>query len=194
MKTNAGTQKMKMEGAFLGVKKKVWFDRNSHANVFSFALMSDQYDVWYNNDHDDAFYIEPKNKIECTKGKNKRFTQTKEGLYTFRFKESIKIKNAEMKAAEKKLKTVKSHERVNDNKMKLQQIVMDTRIKHQNGIDMSDTAGSYYDEYNNVYEYIENDDNMNDNTNHRSDDVNDDNNTETNDKKLETTDSDVNDN
>ena len=37
MKTNVGSHRINKEGEVPGLKKKVWFDKESMANIFSFA-------------------------------------------------------------------------------------------------------------------------------------------------------------
>ena len=65
-------------GNIPGIKNMIWYDKESMANIFSFAKMSDHYPISYNNRKDDTFYVRGKTKTA-------RFPRSKIGLYFHKF-------------------------------------------------------------------------------------------------------------
>ena len=105
MRTNVGTRKINQKAEIPGMKKKVWFDEESMANIFSFSEMSDMYHIYYDNSKEDTFYVGDKKK-----NKYKQFPRTQEGLYAFKFSDEYKEM---VKRPNKKKKSVKKNVKIN---------------------------------------------------------------------------------
>ena len=81
MQTNAGMRKIDTVGTVPGFKRRVWLDEMGMANIFSFADITDQYTVYYNNRIEDAFYV-------INKDKTVKFVRCSEKLYYYDPKKS----------------------------------------------------------------------------------------------------------
>jgi hypothetical protein len=75
MCTNTGTRIVSERGEMLGMKCDPWLDKDSMANIISFAELKDQYRITYDSKKADSFFCHMNDGIV-------EFGRTKEGLYT----------------------------------------------------------------------------------------------------------------
>jgi hypothetical protein len=75
MCTNTGTRLVSERGTLLGMDKDPWLDKDSLANIISFAEMKEQYRITYDSAKTDSFLCHTGNGIV-------KFDRTTEGLYT----------------------------------------------------------------------------------------------------------------
>ena len=81
MRTNVGTRNLGEHGKFTGFDRPVWYDKDSMANIFSFAELAEQYRITYDSSEGDHFNIHG-----TSKGMMK-FRKIKQGLYYYNFQE-----------------------------------------------------------------------------------------------------------
>ena len=87
MRTNVGTRNLEEHGRFMGFDRPLWYNKNSIANIFSFAELAQQYRITYDSSKGDHF------NIHGTSIGTMKFKKSKQGLYYNNFlknkKESI---------------------------------------------------------------------------------------------------------
>ncbi|MEM7385683.1 MAG: hypothetical protein AAF514_12125, partial [Verrucomicrobiota bacterium] len=81
METNVGSRILDTQGTMPGMTQKVWLDKKSIANIFSFKNVKNDYRVTYDSFVEDAFILHMKN------GKIK-FEANESGLYMHTFLEN----------------------------------------------------------------------------------------------------------
>jgi hypothetical protein len=86
--TITGTRIVAERGEMLGMKCDPWLDKDSMANIISFAELKDQYRITYDSKKADSFFCHMDDGIV-------EFGRTKEGLYTVRLSEIYKKAVAE---------------------------------------------------------------------------------------------------
>ena len=83
MKTNVGTRRIETVGELPGFDNKVWYDKKSVANIFSFAELANQHRITYDSEKGDEFNIHYGNSII-------KFPRSAEGLYYYRVSDNYK--------------------------------------------------------------------------------------------------------
>ena len=76
MMTNVGRRKITHTGVLPGFNGRIWYDKDSMANIFSFAEVSNQHRITYDSSKGDVFNVHHN-------GKMIKFPKTKEGLYCY---------------------------------------------------------------------------------------------------------------
>ena len=94
MCTNVRQRKIYETGELIGLKDRPWYNKKAMANVISFASMSKQYRITYDNTKEEIFLVHTENGIV-------RFEKNQEGLYIYRlpdkYKEAVKDHNKKRK-------------------------------------------------------------------------------------------------
>ena len=102
MSTNTGKRRILEECDVDGFKKTMWFDPQSKATILSFADLSDQCHITYDNKKDDAFYV-------GNNGNYRQFPRTKKGLYALRVHGQLSLAPLENKKGQIHLETVEEN-------------------------------------------------------------------------------------
>ena len=84
MRTNVGTRNLEEHGRFTGFDRPVWYDKNSMANIFSFAELAQQYRITYDSSEGDHFNIHGTSKGTI------KFKKSNQGLYYYNFQKGNK--------------------------------------------------------------------------------------------------------
>ena len=80
-----GRRKITHTGVLPGFSGRIWYDKDSMANIFSFAEVSNQHRITYDSSEGDVFNVHHN-------GKMIKFPKTEEGLYCYRISEDTKTK------------------------------------------------------------------------------------------------------